>query len=393
MRYTDDLFLKLIHMVNEQLPDVEAMYIVDSFGEMREKDVRRFLYLLDTNLDEHIKIGFHGHNNLQLAYANAMSVIAFGGRHELIIDSSILGMGKGAGNLNTELLMDYANRAMGKSYEIQPIFYAMDQVIDIIRNDYRWGYSAEYFITSAEHCTPTYARYYKETYNLSVGQIYELVHKIEPIKKKSFDKNYAKHLYFANYGKEFNDSEAIERLKRSILDKRLLLIAPGKSLSWHTEEIETLLMEDDIFSISINNEIFASKYTFITREDMVKKLDASRRYILPDNLHTVEHTMANVLVISYYKWFWNGTEFLNSAGVAVLDLVKELGAKTVILAGYDGFSVDMNENYSKISLRRSIRPEQIKAYNELMQERLTNEWKGMEITFLAGKEIVFKELQ
>ena len=101
LSYTDEEFLDLIRRVNELEP--YAFYIVDSFGMMKRKDLTRLFYLVEHNLNEKIKIGFHSHNNMQLAYSNAQSLVDLHSDRDLIIDSSVYGMGRGAGNLNTEL--------------------------------------------------------------------------------------------------------------------------------------------------------------------------------------------------------------------------------------------------------------------------------------------------
>ena len=72
MRYSDKEILELIEEVNEKLPDAEAFYIVDSFGEMRANDMNRILNLVDHNLLPGMTLGFHSHNNLQLSYSNAL---------------------------------------------------------------------------------------------------------------------------------------------------------------------------------------------------------------------------------------------------------------------------------------------------------------------------------
>ena len=72
MNYSDDEFLSLIRAVNTFEP--YAFYIVDSFGMMKEKDVTRLFYMVEHNLKDTIWIGFHSHNNLQLAYSNALQL-------------------------------------------------------------------------------------------------------------------------------------------------------------------------------------------------------------------------------------------------------------------------------------------------------------------------------
>ena len=121
LSYTDEEFLSLIRQSNELKP--YAFYIVDSFGVMKRKDLVRLFYMVEHDLDEGIKIGFHSHNNMQLAYSNAHTLVDMQTRRDLIIDSSIYGMGRGAGNLNTELFLEYLNDNIGGK-EIREVMYS-----------------------------------------------------------------------------------------------------------------------------------------------------------------------------------------------------------------------------------------------------------------------------
>src|SRR5690606_19642802 len=48
------------------------------------------------------RFGFHAHNNLELAHINTLTAIEYGAS---IVDATITGIGRGAGNLKTELLL------------------------------------------------------------------------------------------------------------------------------------------------------------------------------------------------------------------------------------------------------------------------------------------------
>ena len=113
LSYTDQEYLELIEKANQLRP--YAFYLVDSFGTMKRKDMLRFFYLIEHNLAEGIQVGFHSHNNLQLAYANAQTLVELGSSRPLLIDASIQGMGRGAGNLNTELFLEHLNDNAGDS--------------------------------------------------------------------------------------------------------------------------------------------------------------------------------------------------------------------------------------------------------------------------------------
>lgn len=194
LRYTDVEILELIDMVNKRLPDAACFYIVDSFGEMRVNDVERILNLVDYNLASSMAIGFHSHNNLQMSYSNACALLQFPTSRDIIIDSSIMGMGKGAGNLSTELFLEHLNMHYGKKYDIHPLLEVIDTVMNRLRLEFSWGYAAEYYLSSINHCTPSYASYFYREHGLHIDQVEELLSMIAEEKKISFDKDYAEQL-------------------------------------------------------------------------------------------------------------------------------------------------------------------------------------------------------
>ena len=109
--YTDREFLDLLAGVN--LLEPYAFYLVDSFGTLQRPGLLRLFALADHNLAPGIRIGFHPHNNLQLAFSNAQALAELHSSRDLIVDCSVYGMGRGAGNLNTELFARYPQRTAG----------------------------------------------------------------------------------------------------------------------------------------------------------------------------------------------------------------------------------------------------------------------------------------
>ena len=138
LNYTDDEFLRLIRSANTLQP--YAFYIVDSFGVMKRKDLMRLFYLVEHNLEMGIRVGFHSHNNLQLSYSNAQRLATMQTDRQLILDASVYGMGRGAGNLNTELLVDYLNENAGKKYILKPLLSIIDEILNPFYQRNYWGY-------------------------------------------------------------------------------------------------------------------------------------------------------------------------------------------------------------------------------------------------------------
>lgn len=190
--YTFQEILKLINSANELKP--KAFTIVDTNGAMKEDDVFKLFQLIDENLDKNIALCFHSHNNLQLSFANAKCLMKICTVRELIIDSSVFGMGRGAGNLCSELIVRYLKDNYGANYELVPILKIIDEQIYPIFTQTTWGYSFQYFLSAVNNCHPNYAKYFVENQIISAEFINNILQAIPDDKKSVYDKDLIKHL-------------------------------------------------------------------------------------------------------------------------------------------------------------------------------------------------------
>lgn len=364
LRYSDGELLQLIDLVNKKLPDAEGFYIVDSFGEMRPNDMNRMLNLVDHNLIPSMTLGFHSHNNLQLSYSNAMSMLQFPTTRNLILDSSIMGMGKGAGNLNTELLLEHLNLFYGKRYKIAPLLEVIDKVINQLHDEFYWGYAPEYYLSSANHCTPSYASHFYNKHMLSIDQVGELLGMLKEDKKNSFDKEYAEEVYRQyNECKSVDDSVLVDELKKEFQNKRVLLVAPGKSVGSAVEKIIAISKEDDVISIGLNSTLTLDfDYYLTTRADIYGlAVSEGKNVIVPSNVS--KGGRGNVKVLNYSNWIEVDERTHDSSAVIALNLLSACGVKEILLVGFDGFSVDINENYYDPNMRHPVNTEQAERRN------------------------------
>jgi 4-hydroxy 2-oxovalerate aldolase len=122
--------------------DVDAIYLVDSFGSFYSEQVH---YLLDLYLTYAAvrgkAVGMHAHNNQQLAYANTIEAAIKGAN---FLDSSMAGLGRGAGNCQTELLLGFLHNP---KYRLRPLLQCIQQFIEPMRKELRWGFDIPYMIT------------------------------------------------------------------------------------------------------------------------------------------------------------------------------------------------------------------------------------------------------
>lgn len=118
---------------------VDAVYIVDSFGSMFPEDLDKILPVYDEIVDKNIQIGFHSHNNIQLSMGLSIKFINSLER-DIVVDSSLCGLGRGSGNTQTEILLEYLNRH-GSGYKMQFIREGIEKYIEPLYKNYSWGYS------------------------------------------------------------------------------------------------------------------------------------------------------------------------------------------------------------------------------------------------------------
>lgn len=144
--YTDGELRSMIASINGLYP--AAFYMVDSFSTMYPDDAVKMRDLILSELNGDILFGFHAHNNIQMAFANVREFIRTSYNRILMADASIFGMGRGAGNVPLELLMNYLNVKDGGSYNVSLILSLFQNYIEPIYKKYGWGYSMPYCLTA-----------------------------------------------------------------------------------------------------------------------------------------------------------------------------------------------------------------------------------------------------
>lgn len=170
MRYSNDELKRLIYAANEM--EAYALYFVDSFGYMTEQDVERLYRFYIEELDPKIKIGFHAHNNMENALINARYFIEKLNERDRIIDSCVIGMGQGSGNLQTEIIVNYMNTYCGTCYDFNCILEICDILEKFLKNDIdNWGYSPVRFVPAVHNAAYKYAIAMKLQYHMSLVEI------------------------------------------------------------------------------------------------------------------------------------------------------------------------------------------------------------------------------
>ena len=116
-----------------------AVYIVDSFGALYQESVEELIKRAKGILKTR-EVGFHGHNNQQLAFSNTIEAIIHGANY---LDSTVYGIGRAAGNCPLELLIGFLNNP---KFDIRPILDLISDEFIPLRDEIEWGYIIPYAI-------------------------------------------------------------------------------------------------------------------------------------------------------------------------------------------------------------------------------------------------------
>lgn len=188
-RYTEKEFLNLIEETNKIEP--KTLYIVDTYGLTTQEETLKYFNLADKYLKEEIEIGYHIHNSMQTAVSNAISIINQNTKRTLIIDCSLYGMGKRAGNTQTEVIAEYLNKNLGKNYDVDKLIKTAEEEIVPLKETYEWGYSLIHFVAAKNKCNSDYSTYFYKEKMLSLDEINTVLKNFDEDKKLIFDPKYA----------------------------------------------------------------------------------------------------------------------------------------------------------------------------------------------------------
>lgn len=130
---------------------IDVLYFADSLGNMDPVSVKKTAAAFIAGWQK--PVGFHGHNNRGLAVVNTLAAIEAGVTY---VDSTILGMGRGAGNAQTEALLIELARRGGAKYAPEAVFPLALGELSELQKKYGWGQSLYYYLAAEYGIHPTY---------------------------------------------------------------------------------------------------------------------------------------------------------------------------------------------------------------------------------------------
>lgn len=372
--YSDFELLELIEETNKLCP--KALYIVDSFGSMYPDDLERIYSIMNHNLKKEIYLGLHSHNNLQLSFMLVQNFVQLStNKRNIVVDASCQGIGRGAGNACTELVVDYLIRKQNKHYDLDEILDILDRYISVIRKNHEWGYSIPYFISGMYDVHVNNISYLLHKHTLKAKDMRYVISCIDKNSENRYDYDFLENTVINYLSNEIQDNDILESLSKIFCNKKVLLLAPGTSITTQRDIILNYIEKEQPLIISVNSVLpdysvdfafFSNKLRYEFAEEKYFDLLTQNKLILTSNIKV--EAKDNEQLLNYNSLIQRGWKYFDNSTVMCLNLMSKLNVSEIALAGFDGYKVsdDLSDSY----------------FDKDMQNSLT----------LHDKEILFKEM-
>ena len=350
---------------------VDIFYFADSLGNLEPKNLLNIINIIKENCSK--EIGFHSHDNMSRALINCVAAFKNGVKW---IDSTVTGMGRGPGNIQTELALLEFSKFLPKKNNISFLLDMIDKKFNPMKSRFNWGSNPYYYLAGQLSIHPTYIQSMQNDLKLSSN---EILSAIENLKKKDgrvFNQS------FIDTGEVLYNKKAYGTWSPSkiIKGRDVLIIGSGPGSIKYYEDIENFIKKKKLFVIGLNDHKSIDEKLFNLRvccntlkilSDLDKYNKIKQPLVLPFNSLTVEqrkkykkvkvHNFGLEIKKEVFHFKEKSSITPNSLTFSyALSIANSGKAKTIFASGLDGY---------EIGDKRGIEMEEtLKLYNKLKKK-------------------------
>jgi 4-hydroxy 2-oxovalerate aldolase len=364
VNYTEDDFNRVLKSLKDS--KINYVYFADSYGSLLSSDIKA---IVDRLAITGKKIGFHAHNNLQLAFANTLEAIKCGVD---IVDGTVYGMGRGAGNLPIEILLSYIEKTSVKSiYNTLPVLDIIDRYMLDLHQDLKWGYDLSYMLSGMYEVHPYYAKTMVDYREYSIEEILRTLETVKKMKPVGFKKPILDSIIQSGFvgipiSQKDDNSDAASIPVKDLsefgqvpyLDRHsgrdFLVLANGPTLKEEKDQVEKFIKKFDPIVIGANylGELFVPHYhAFGNKKRFIDYIDTvdTRSNILISNIFSAEFIakytdreygfIQHLPQLSSDFGISRGVIMTNCRTISILSaaVAIAMGAERIFIAGMDGY--------------------------------------------------------
>lgn len=331
----DSSFLDLLEGLDNT---IDYFYMVDSYGGVFQEDVKEIIDLVKSKTN--VKLGFHAHNNLEMALANTITAMSEGCE---IVDATITGMGRGAGNLRTELLLTYFN---SKGYEGINLGDLSSTVtlFEEMKMNYGWGTNLPYMFSGAYSLPQKQVMEWIGMNRYPIASIVNALHN----KKSSVD-----------------DNLSLPILENDVKNKNVLIVGGGNTVLENKQALRVFLQQNKDIKVIHTGLKYISNFKKVENDqyyslvgfegdkllEFVSGVDVSnKKFVYPPHPRKMgtlipEKTMSSSYELSTIDF----TKVTDDSPLAIaIQIAINLEADNIYFIGFDGYDTNINKSQFKL---------------------------------------------
>ena len=222
---------------------VEVLYLADSFGSMDPGSIKNTVQVVTKGWSGYL--GIHAHDNKGLAILNTLAAYETGVKY---LDSTIYGMGRGAGNARTEyLLTEFVQRNTGE-YFPDAIFPLIMHDFHFLQQKHQWGPNIYYYLSATYGIHPTYIQEMISDERYGDDQILSAINFLKSSKGPSFS---FKNMLRAGSGVE-GSSRGTWSAKGTFSGRTVLILGSGSSTKKYIDTLQLFVEKNKPFVLCLN---------------------------------------------------------------------------------------------------------------------------------------------
>ncbi len=223
---------------------ISVAYIADSTGSLTPTKVKNILDVIKPIWSG--PIGVHMHDNMGLGLVNTLTAISSGAT---FVDSTITGMGRGAGNVQTEYLINEKKVVANKNINPIPMLKLIEKYFRPLKTKFGWGKNFFYYRAGQSQIHPSYVQEMLEDKRYKIEDIIDA---IDYLKKngKNFDRALMDEALLFNSASAIGSWVPFNYMK----DRTVLILASGTSVETYIKPIETFIKNKKPYVIALNTQ-------------------------------------------------------------------------------------------------------------------------------------------
>ena len=330
---------------------IDVLYFADSMGSLNLNQLNDIVQAFQKGWKG--ELGIHTHDNIGQALSNSIQAVESA---ITWVDSTVTGMGRGPGNVQTEyIVLALANYRKNQGNSIK-LLKLIDKYFKPMKENYGWGINPFYYLSGKYGIHPSYIQEMLQDKRYDEEDVLAVIDflKMNGGKKFSFETlDAAKNFYS---GKPKGDWEPQTLLK----DKMVLILGSGPSVKKYQAAIESYIEQTQPYVIAVNTQSNIRQNLInahIACHPVRLLADCKDHIKLPQPLITplsmlpevIKNNLANKEILDFgitlsnrsFKFNQNYCELPSPMVIAYSLAVTNSGlAKQIILAGFDGYNAE-----------------------------------------------------